>query len=312
MKVLFVASGKNESKPSPILINQAKSLEKFGIMVEYFLITGGGIWNYLLSVFELKNEIKKNKYDIIHAHYAFSGYTAGLTSFNPVVVSLMGTDINKSKIFNYFTKLFIHRIWRYTIVKSEKMNMILQENLKVLPNGVNLKHFYQIEKKECKMKLGWNTDKLQVLFLANPNRFEKNFELLKNSVDYLNNNDIEIQINYNINNKKLLFYFNAADIIVLSSLWEGSPNVIKEAMACNKPIVSTAVGDVEWLLDGLEGCYISDFSVEKYSECLLKAVEFAKTKKHTKGRERLIELGLDSETVAKKIVNIYKQVLSKN
>jgi glycosyltransferase involved in cell wall biosynthesis len=103
---------------------------------------------------------------------------------------------------------------------------------------------------------------------------------------------------------------NASDVLILSSLHEGSPNVIKEAMACNCPIVTTNVGDVKWVLDNTDGCYISSFDPKEYVEKIKLALEFSEKNGRTKGRDRIIELGLDSVTIAKKIINVYQKVLS--
>jgi glycosyltransferase involved in cell wall biosynthesis len=87
--------------------------------------------------------------------------------------------------------------------------------------------------------------------------------------------------------------------------------VIKEAMACNTPIVSTDVGDVKWIIGNTEGCFISSFEPEAMKDEIEKAFEFARVKEKTKGRERIIKLGLDSDTIAQKIINTYQSILDK-
>ena len=91
---------------------------------------------------------------------------------------------------------------------------------------------------------------------------------------------------------------------------EGSPNVVKEAMACNCPLVSTNVGDVEWVIGNTEGCYISSFEPAVMAEKIKLALQFAEKQGRTKGLTRIMELGLDSETVAKRIINVYENLLS--
>lgn len=49
---------------------------------------------------------------------------------------------------------------------------------------------------------------------------------------------------------------NAVDAILMTSKTEGSPQVIKEAMACNYPIVATDVSDIKYMLGGMSGHYI--------------------------------------------------------
>ena len=85
--------------------------------------------------------------------------------------------------------------------------------------------------------------------------------------------------------KEIPVWYNAADVIILSSLWEGSPNVIKEAMACNRPIVTTDVGDIRWLLGNINGHYIASFTPEDFSKKIKQSINFSE--KYKKQRDEI-------------------------
>jgi glycosyltransferase involved in cell wall biosynthesis len=306
MKILFVSSGNSKNGILPLIYNQSLSLVERCQSIDHFAIVGKGIRGYLNNVRKLKKIIDTNNYEVIHAHYSLSAYVAVLAGAKPLVVSLMGSDV-KAKMRNKVFLWFFHKFfWKVTIVKSEDMKMSLGfRNLKVIPNGVNLSQFSPKEKNDCMKELNWDTSKKHILFAADPGRYEKNFHLAKKALEKLNSTKVELHILKNISNKIVPIYYNAADIILLTSLWEGSPNVIKEAMACNRPTVSCDVGDVRELLHGLAGCYITTHDVDDVSKALALALKFEQS---TTGRKRLIDLKLDSVSVADQLIDIYKQV----
>jgi teichuronic acid biosynthesis glycosyltransferase TuaC len=105
-------------------------------------------------------------------------------------------------------------------------------------------------------------------------------------------------------------YLNEANVLVLPSFMEGSPNVIKEAMACNCPIVSTDVGDVKWVIGKTKGCYIASFEPKDFAEKINMAIHLPGNNGRTNGRQRIIDLGLDMNTVAQRITEVYRKSLS--
>lgn len=307
MKVLFVGSG-NHGEISPIIKSQGDSLASAGIEIDYFLIKGKGLKGYLRQVKPLKSYVKKNHFDVIHAHYSMSAFAASLAGVRPVVVSLMGSDVKATRLYKLvicFFARFFH--WRAIIVKSQDMYKDLRiKRALIVPNGVNLDLFKPMDKATCRHSLGWDAEKIHVLFPANPFRPEKDFALAQKSVDLLDKN-LEIHVFEQVEHQKTPLYFNAADVVLLTSKWEGSPNVIKEALACGCPIVSTDVGDVRERMAGVEGCYVSITREPKeLAELIQKALLF---KGRTKGRDRIVADGLDNRQVAKRLVEIYERVL---
>ena len=310
MKVLFVSSGNSSEGISPIIVSQAESLTKEGVDVETYTIKGKGAKGYINNIIPLRKHLKANKYDTIHAHYSLSAMIASLAGAKPLVVSLMGSDIKASKRFKLLILFFYKFFWKTTIVKSEDMRLSLGfKNIKVIPNGVNLSVFYPQDKIKCQTKLNWNLNKTHILFPSNPARPEKNFKLLKDGINQIENIEIQIHTLIDLPHKKIPFYFNAADIVVMTSLWEGSPNAIKEALACNRVIVSTKVGDIEYLLGDVDGTFICK-SQEKSElvKSLIDAIEYFKIIKVSKGRDSIIRKGIDSVSIAKRIINLYTSI----
>lgn len=309
MRILFISSGNSVNGISPIVINQGQSLIDNGVSVDYLTIKGKGLIGYLKFIPKIRKHLKQNKYDVIHAHYSLSAFAATLAGAKPLVVSLMGSDLKASKWFKYIIWLFYKLSWKVTIVKSLDMSEGLGLTpLEIIPNGVNLNRFRPLEKNKCQAQLKWDSTKIHILFPANPNRKEKNYKLLEEVRNVIKNNDIKIETLTNVPNVDVPIYMNAANVVVLLSLWEGSPNAIKEAMACNIPIVSTNVGDVKNVIGETEGCFITNFDSAEVADKIKKALEFDK---RTKGRDRIKELGLDSESTANKIIEIYNKVLTK-
>lgn len=310
-KVLIVASGNSKYGISSIIAKQAESLKQENVVISFFHIKGHGIKGYLKNIFHLNKFVKSQNFDILHAHYSFSGFVATLAfTRKPVVVSLMGTDVNKNAFMSLLNRLFAQIGWNAVIVKSQDMYQKLNyKAAHVIPNGVDLNAFYSEEKNKAREKIGLQikTDERMVLFGASTSRREKNFSLAKTALEKIEN--IKVLFLTNVLHKDVVNYLNAADVLLLTSKYEGSPNIIKEAMACNCPIVSTNVGDVNWVLGDTDGCYITNFSPIDVSEKINKALHFSETKGKTKGRERIIQLGLNSELIANKIKSIYEDIL---
>ncbi len=177
----------------------------------------------------------------------------------------------------------------------------------VMPNGVNLQRFKPIVKEISLREIEWEESKKHILFAANPNVIAKNYILARTAIKLLDNSIVQLHYLDNITYDKMPYYFNAADVVLLTSLWEGSPNVIKEAMACNCPIVSTDVGDVKEIFGNTEGCYITSYKAEEVAKKIRFALEFPR---RTSGYKRIIELGLDSTHVADRIIESYKSILN--
>lgn len=322
IKVLFVCSGNSQFGIIPFIKNQGESLKKAGINLEYFLIKDKGIIGYLSNIKKLREHLSKNKYDIIHSHYGLSGWVS-IFAFPkvPVVTSFMGDDLygdaNKKgkKYFSDFIYIFLNKFQQlfldFIIVKSKNLakEVILKKKMEIIPNGVDFALFKPTEKIDAKKKLNFYNNKKYILFLGDKENPRKNFQLLEKALNNVRN--IELLAPYPVEYEKIPYLLNFTNVVVMTSLKEGSPNIIKEAMACNCPIVSTDVGDVRWVLGDTEGCYITSFDPKDIADKIEIALKFADNKGRTRGRERIIKLGLDLNSIADKIIEIYKKIITR-
>lgn len=306
MKILFVASGnKAGGKVSAFVQSQFDSLKKEGMEMILFPVVGHGWRGYLRNFRRLRKLILKEKPDVVHAHYSTCGYLAALAAMGQKtkkVVSILGSFPTESRKLK-FVRFCIDHVWHATIVKSERTRAQLDRNLPVIPNGVDLDLFPLIPQEEARRKVDFAIGQKYIIFVSDPSRPEKRFGLAQAAVERLNDKTVHLVPIFNKPHGEVVDYMCAADVLIMTSSNEGSPNVIKEAMACNCPIVVTDVGDVRWVTEGVEGTFVSDTSdAGELAGLLSKALSFSG---RTHGRDRIVGLELTAAAVAERIMNIY-------
>ena len=251
--------------------------------------------------------------DLIHCHFGHTGSLALLWKFikkKPIVVSYCGDDLFgqvgkngkyklKSKFFAFLNSFFSKYI-DCAIVQSDVLaKKVRAANKKKLPYGTDLDKFKETDNKAI-------NGKKKILFLGQKDVPVKNFTLLQEALRCL---DFEFTCSSfgSIDDKDLVQLINSADVCVLTSLHEGSPNVIREAMACNKPVVSVDVGDAKEIFGSTEGCFVTNYDPKEIAGAIKKALNFKKVNT----RQRLLDLGLDLDGTAERLLKIYRDVITK-
>lgn len=319
LKVLFVSSSGKVFKLLPFIKSQYESLEPYVEKIDHYRINGSGFKAYLLAYKQLKRKLKIESFDVIHAHWSYSGILCSfIKKKEKLVVSFMGNDLQGyySKRYNLLTLRGLFEILLSQIllcrtdaiiVKSKKMlkwiPFYFQKKTQVIPNGVNLNRFKRIDKNDARRILEIDSGKKYILFLGNIEDANKNFQLLQKAVLRLNV-EYEILKPYPVNSEQIPYYLAAVDVLAFPSKLEGSPNIIKEAIAVGCPIVATDVGDVKERIGKIEGCYISKFNELDFAQKLTTALQ---CNKRINANGNLAEI---SETfIAEKIIKLYNKVL---
>ena len=306
MRILVVASF-NKGRFAPFIVEQVKALKEQGCVVDFFGLQGKGLQGYWGNLPSLKQKIKEFCPDIIHAHYGLSGLFANLQRRVPVVTTYHGSDINDRKVLP-FSKVAM-RLSSWNVFVSRKTLEIARPKKKyiLLPCGIDLSDLQLTEKAEARRKMGLHDGRKYVLFAGAFDIAVKNAPLAKEAMACLQESQTELLELKGYTREEVTLLMCAADTFLLTSQTEGSPQVIKEALACGCPIVSVDVGDVRERMSGVEGCYVANTrEPEELAGLLQKAMSF---EGKTNGRDRIIADGLDNQQVAKQLFEIYEKVL---
>jgi glycosyltransferase involved in cell wall biosynthesis len=149
-------------------------------------------------------------------------------------------------------------------------------------------------------------DRRLILFPAAPDHPVKRFGLAQEAVAGLDGRFAAEMVGcggvpYNL----MPTYMNACDVLLLTSLHEGSPNAVKEALACNLPVVSVDVGDVRERVDSVEGSVVcEDDRPDTIATALAEVLSRS-------GRvdSRSAVSHLDERVLTRRVISVYRQAI---
>lgn len=320
MRILIVASDKH-GHFAPFVEEQIAALQACGVEIIRYGVTGKGVSGYLREIPQLKRMIRLQKPDVIHAHFGLCGLLATLASIGlhtPVVVTYHGSDINAKENRPFSQMAMRLSAWNIFVSHRQMLNAFTTEqrankhsNWSIIPCGIDT-HLFDTENYCNQWFANRFTSQNYVLFAGSFDNFVKGPELAKQVVDIYNTNhpdqSIELIELRGYTRAEVVMLMHNCKTLLLTSIREGSPQVVKEAMACGCPIVSVDVGDVAERLDQMEGGYVvSSRDPHEVAKALEHAIRFGRTK----GREKLIADGLDNAQVAKRLIEIYTKIIRK-
>jgi teichuronic acid biosynthesis glycosyltransferase TuaC len=256
---------------------QIVGLKRISLEVDLMLVNRAerGMGSYFTMGAALRKRIGQFKPDVVHVMYGgvlAERVTSTVTEI-PVVVSFCGSDLLGACLqgfrrvtgeFGVLASYIAAKRAVGIIVKSRNLEEALpvsvdRSKVKIIPNGIDLERFRPIDQVECRKKLGWSLDRFHVLFPANADLAVKRPHLAQAAIEAANRSGLNAEMHQlrGVPHGEVPIWLNASDVILLTSFHEGSPNIIKEALACNAPVVSVDVGDVRERISGIDGCHIA-------------------------------------------------------
>jgi teichuronic acid biosynthesis glycosyltransferase TuaC len=299
---------------------QAEFLMAAGVKVEVFPFKGAkNPLNYLKAWWQLQRKLRRNSYDLIHAQFGQSGLL-GLPKRLPMVVTFRGSDLLGTVSDRTGRHMFVSSIHQFlsrfvaaqadaVIVVSEHMKAQLDPAIEaqVIPSGIDFEFFHPTDKTVARQQLGLPPDEKLILFVGRPTQARKRCSLAKEAVEVLNRSvPAKLIVAWQIPHAYIGLYMSACDALVFTSMQEGSPNVVKEALACDLPVVSVDVGDVASRIKDIEGCELcEDERPETIAAALARVLARGQ---RVKGREAV--KCLDENVTTSRVLNIYQFVLT--
>ncbi len=308
MKVLLVHSGNHhDGGASYVFVHeQGDALLQAGVDVSYFVVKGKGLFGYLSNLHRLKRTIRAEQPDLVHAHYGMSGALAVMQRLVPVV-----TTYHNGETLTWYGRLVSKlALWfsAYNIFVARHIYELLAPKPKhytFLPCGIWLDKQPLVPKAEAIARMGLPTDRPNILFGGAFSNLRKNVALAREAVDKLGQpvNLIEMK---GWNREQVNLLLCACDLMLLPTKSEGSPQVVKEAMACNCPVVATDVADIAYLLSGVRNSYVTSFDAQEIADRIAAVLADGG---RSDGRQRIERLNLDNSAVAERLLDIYDTVL---
>jgi glycosyltransferase involved in cell wall biosynthesis len=303
---------------------QVNGLRAAGMTVEVLYVDRReqGMATYLRVPDRLRSALRTFDADVVHVMYG--GVMADIVTRTihgrPIVVTFHGSDLLGEKssrpLRRILAQLGVMSSWRAArraaavVVVANHLTEALPRDLdrgkiRVIPCGIDLARFVPLPQEACRRQLGWDADAFYVAFNSNGGNPVKRPALARAAVEILNRNGIRAVLMElrGMSNTEVPIWLNASDALVLTSRHEGSPTIVKEALACNVPVVSVDVGDVRERIAAINGCYLVAADPDDIADKLQRAL---KSTRRVDGRLRMAEMSI--ERIASRLKQLYEEV----
>jgi len=288
--------------------DQVDEVRKRGVEADLFTFPRGRD-EYLPAARRLRALLKRERFDLVHAHYGLAGWVAKLAGASPLVVTFHGTDVRHPLVGHLSRRL----AWRLDLVAAVSRALFEPEDGRpglpqvpgsvVLPCGPDLSRFAPQPRAEARRQLGLDPAGSYLFFPANPARPEKRHDRAAAvasacGADLLTGGSIEPE--------QMPLWLNAANAVLVTSDYEGFGMAAVEALACDVAVLSTEVGVAPYALRGIDGCLCASFNAEAWASAARRHLDAADPRVAGSARAST----LSAAAMAERVIEAYRAVLN--
>jgi teichuronic acid biosynthesis glycosyltransferase TuaC len=287
--------------------DQVDETRKRGVEVDLFEFPRGR-GEYLPATRRLRALLRRQRFDLVHAHYGLAGWVARLAGARPLLVTFHGTDVRHHLVGHLSRRL----AWRADLVAGVSRALFEEEDGRpglpdvpgaaVLPCGPDLSRFGPQPRQEARRALGLDLDARFLFVPANPARPEKRAD---RAAELAAACGAELRTGGSIEPEQMPLWLNAADTVLITSDYEGFGMAAVEALACDVPVLSTPVGVSPYALEGIEGCFCAPFDVETWAPVARRHLESPDPRVAGAARAHT----LSAARMAERVIEAYRAVV---
>jgi teichuronic acid biosynthesis glycosyltransferase TuaC len=247
--------------------DQVDEVRRHGIEADVFEFARGRN-EYLPATRRLRSLLRRECFDLVHAHYGLAGWVARLAGAKPLIVTFHGTDVRHHLVGPLSRRL----AWRLDLVAGVSRALFEAEDGRpglpavpgsaVLPCGPDLQRFEPIPRERARRELGLDPESRYLFFPANPARPEKRHD---RAAEVATACEADLLTGGSIDPEQMPLWINAANAVLVTSDYEGFGMAAVEALACEVPVLSTDVGIAPYALEGIDGCLCAGFDATAWA-----------------------------------------------
>ena len=321
VKVLHVVPGDTSPSAMVFVRRQISGLVGIGVNAETFILRSRtSVASLVTDAVSLRALLKTGAFQIIHAQFGtMTSFFTGLCARLPLVITFRGSDLNPCPTMPQFRWAAGHLMSQLSATRAAAAICVSRQlcdrlwwstgRVHIIPSGIDTTAFFPAAQCDARRRLGWAPDTLTVLFNAGATPAGKRKDLALAAVDAARESFPGLRLvvlDGTVAPSQVPDYLNASDCLLFTSDWEGSPNIVKEAMACNLPVVSVDVGDVRELFGAVEGLVVAD----RTPSALGRALTSVLCRRQRSNGSVVVTKQLSTVRIAHRIATVYEDVLA--